>query len=90
MSGKLDFRLIQLPPPEAAQDVPTRLRLIADEIERGDHGEVNNMALVTLGSDIWTFGLSGIGESAQMVEMFELGKLRFMMAAMKVYEIIER
>lgn len=38
-------------------DVPASLRLIADEIERGDLGEIGTCAVVVMGSSLEVFGL---------------------------------
>lgn len=49
-----DFRLIEIP---SVVDIPRMLRNIADEIESGDYGFVDEGALVLNGSQLELFGL---------------------------------
>jgi hypothetical protein len=41
------------------QDIPAMLRKLADEVERGEHGEVVECAVVTSGDGLNVFGFGG-------------------------------
>lgn len=45
------------------RDIPAKLRLIADKIESGEYGDINQAALVVHGNQLDIFGLGDVSGS---------------------------
>lgn len=62
------------------RDIPGQLRLLADAIERGDHGEVSCAGAVLIGSSFasfgWGDGCNGDSVGPSVATLFSAGALR--------------
>ena len=58
------------------RDTVTTLRLIADGIERGDYGEVSEVALVLFGDTVEVFGFGPTSDAASTALLLQAGALR--------------
>lgn len=66
------------------RDVPAQLRQLADEIERGDHGEVTCAGAVIMGRSFqcfgWGDGIHGDTVGPSVAMLFQAGALRILKA----------
>ncbi len=70
------IRLAQIERPEY-YDVARALRNIADEIERGEYGDVISCGVALLGDALEVFGAGPDSEPPMVAMLFNAGALRF-------------
>jgi hypothetical protein len=70
-----DLKVVQLHQ-STLRDVPAKLRMLAEAIERGDHGHVSTCAVAVMGEtmEIYSFGDDSSAPSAAL--LFQAGILR--------------
>jgi hypothetical protein len=77
-----DLKVVQLHQ-STLRDVPAKLRMLAEAIERGDHGHVSTCAIALLGDtmECLSFGDDSSGPSAAVL---------FQAAAMRIVREVEQ
>lgn len=69
-----------------SRDVLATLRVIADNIEKGEYGEVTEMALVLYGSQFHLFGAGHQQDAGSTAVLFAAGHHKMVKAIVDIHE----
>lgn len=78
-----DLKIVTLHESNFRDPVAT-LRLIASQIERGEHGDVACIALAMLADEFSVFGMGPEGDAPSVALLFQAGSLRLTRAIERV------
>lgn len=71
-----DLKIVQFPTPDH-RDPVKMLRNIADEIEKGEYGDVGSIGIVTFGDTMEIFGGGSDSDAPTIALLFQAASLRF-------------